>query len=397
MRFPSRARRRRSDRSRGQSLVELALVLPVILLLLLVAIDFGRVYLGWINLNQMARIAANFASTNPDADFASPSGTYQTLVLRDARAINCDLPPAGGTNTAPTPTFTSGTDLGDPVTVAISCQFGIITPIISGIVGGRVDVSASSTFSIRTGAVDGIPTGGGGTSNIPIAEFSGSPTTITVGQAVTFTDLSSNAPITWSWNFGDGNGSNQQNPTHTYSTAGTYPVSLTVSNPAGSDTETKSAYILVNAAPTGLAADFTASPVSGPPGTTVTFTDTTTGGTPTTWAWDFGNGQTATTQGPHTITYNQSGSYDVTLTVGDGTSSHTRTYTSLINIAVALCDVPNVSDNENKDAAIGILTDAGFTNIVANGPSGNWKVKTQSPAGGFEDYPCDDVVTISSK
>src|SRR3990170_1992140 len=60
MQRPSLSRRRRR-RTRGQSVVELALLLPVILLLLLGAIDFGRVYLGWINLNQMARLAANFA------------------------------------------------------------------------------------------------------------------------------------------------------------------------------------------------------------------------------------------------------------------------------------------------------------------------------------------------
>ena len=47
------ARRRRT---RGQSLVEFALVLPVLLFLTLIALDFGRVYLGYINLQNMPHI-----------------------------------------------------------------------------------------------------------------------------------------------------------------------------------------------------------------------------------------------------------------------------------------------------------------------------------------------------
>lgn len=49
------------------------------------------------------------------------------------------------------------------------------------------------------------------------------------GTAVTFTDQSTGSPSAWSWDFGDGNSSTDQNPTHSYSTAGTYTVTLTVS------------------------------------------------------------------------------------------------------------------------------------------------------------------------
>ncbi len=57
----------RHRRRRGQSLVEFAIVLPILLFLTLVALDFGRVYLGWINLQSMSRIAANLAANNPTA------------------------------------------------------------------------------------------------------------------------------------------------------------------------------------------------------------------------------------------------------------------------------------------------------------------------------------------
>jgi PKD repeat protein len=80
----------------------------------------------------------------------------------------------------------------------------------------------------------------------PVADFIASQTTITAGGTVDFSDQSTNSPTSWSWNFGDGGTSTSQNPSHTYSTAGTYTVTLTATNSAGSDGETKSGYITVN-------------------------------------------------------------------------------------------------------------------------------------------------------
>jgi PKD repeat protein len=71
------------------------------------------------------------------------------------------------------------------------------------------------------------------------AAFTASPTSGRVPLAVTFTDQSSGDINAWAWDFGDGATSTEQNPTHTYRRPGTYTVSLTVSGPGGSDTETK--------------------------------------------------------------------------------------------------------------------------------------------------------------
>ncbi|MBN2214032.1 MAG: PKD domain-containing protein, partial [Bacteroidales bacterium] len=76
--------------------------------------------------------------------------------------------------------------------------------------------------------------------NEPFAAFTASPTTISAGQTVNFTDQSANDPTTWSWDFGDGGTSTDQNPSYIYSTAGTYTVILTATNGFGSDSETKS-------------------------------------------------------------------------------------------------------------------------------------------------------------
>jgi PKD repeat protein len=82
--------------------------------------------------------------------------------------------------------------------------------------------------------------------NLPVANFTGTPTTGSAPLNVNFTDTSTGGPTTWAWNFGDGGTSNLQNPSHTYSTPGTYTVSLTVTNANGSDTETKTSYITVS-------------------------------------------------------------------------------------------------------------------------------------------------------
>jgi PKD repeat protein len=73
-----------------------------------------------------------------------------------------------------------------------------------------------------------------------------------VGGSVNFVDLSTNNPTSWSWSFPGGtpSGSTYQNPTVTYNTAGTFDVTLTATNSAGSDTETKIGYVSVAASPT---------------------------------------------------------------------------------------------------------------------------------------------------
>jgi len=79
----------------------------------------------------------------------------------------------------------------------------------------------------------------------PIADFSGAPTSGDKPLEVTFTDASTSIIETWSWDFGDGDTSSDQNPSHTYAVGGDFTVILTVTGPGGQDTETKVAYIHV--------------------------------------------------------------------------------------------------------------------------------------------------------
>jgi len=96
----------------------------------------------------------------------------------------------------------------------------------------------------------------------PIANFIGNPTTIETEQYVNFTDLSTNCLAAWDWTFEGGTPptSNEQNPTVYYMNAGTYNVSLTVSNGSQNFTETKNGYITVLPPSSGFTYDFEACP-----------------------------------------------------------------------------------------------------------------------------------------
>ena len=77
------------------------------------------------------------------------------------------------------------------------------------------------------------------------ADFTANNVNVCLGSSIIFSDASTGNPNSWVWNFGDGNSSTLQNPTHTYSNPGTYNVSLTISDGATTETETKTSLITV--------------------------------------------------------------------------------------------------------------------------------------------------------
>src|SRR5215217_2041237 len=142
----------RSRRSLGQSMAEFALTVPLALFMVLFGLDFGRVFLGWVSLNQATREAANFAAMNPTAwtvpyDLGVLS-EYSQLVQTETAELNCDLASVAA------PTFSGGTSIAAPATVTLTCSFHLITPILSNILGGSIGVSASSAFPIRAGTIE---------------------------------------------------------------------------------------------------------------------------------------------------------------------------------------------------------------------------------------------------
>lgn len=83
----------------------------------------------------------------------------------------------------------------------------------------------------------------------PVADFSAAPTSGSAPLTVNFTNTSTGSVSEWSWDFGDGNSSNAENPSHSYTSAGTYAVVLTVIGPGGTNTKTLTDYITVTEDP----------------------------------------------------------------------------------------------------------------------------------------------------
>ncbi len=155
----------------------------------------------------------------------------------------------------------------------------------------------------------------------PVAHFGADPIMGTRPLSVQFSDSSTGSIDTWSWDFGDGNTSTEQNPEHTYETVDTFTVSLTVTGPGGSDTETKVDYIAVyEPAPV---CHFGADTTFGTLPLEVQFSDSSTG-IITTWSWDFGDGNTSTEQNP-LYTYETVDTFTVSLTVTGPGGSDTET------------------------------------------------------------------------
>ena len=134
------------SRTRGQTVVEFALILPVLVLMLLIALDFGRVFLGWVSLNNAARVGANYAALNPN-DPWGPGSKYQSLMADNMDAINCNP------GSAAAPVFGASKDPGESVRVDLSCDFSVLTPVIGQVLGNIISVSSSSTFPITYGCI----------------------------------------------------------------------------------------------------------------------------------------------------------------------------------------------------------------------------------------------------
>ncbi len=137
---------------------------------------------------------------------------------------------------------------------------------------------------------------------------------------VQFSDYSQGTITGWNWSFGDGSGSTEQYPVHTYRINGTYNVTLTVHGPQGIDTFTYPECITVGPRPplARIGADPQRADYAP---LTVTFIDTSLGDI-TSWLWNFGDGSTSTEQNP-VHTFRKQGNFSVSLTVAGpaGTST----------------------------------------------------------------------------
>lgn len=203
--------------------------------------------------------------------------------------------------------------------------------------------------------------------NFPTVDFTGNPLFgCNPPTQVNFLNNSTGSgALNYTWKFGDGQTSSATNPSHTYTSAGQYPVTLIVSDQVGcTDSLVRPAYVNVV---DSVIVDFLSSTVNACQGETVSFFDNSTA-TPISWEWDFGDGNTSTLQNPTHI-YNTPGTYTVTLTADyQGSCSGTEVKTGFITVA----EIPTVSFTADETQGCGLPFSINFTNTSSGATSYLW-------------------------
>ncbi len=255
-----------SHRSRGQALVELALVTPILLLLLLGAIDLGRLFYARITVANAAREAAMVAASTPTSYTAgaacSASNRVMCAATRESSGSFVTVAPADVVLAcAPSCAKTNG----NRVTVTVTGHFEVLTPIIWVFTGGpnvTFNQSATADIIVLPAAASGptpaptvaptvAPTG----SIAPTPSPTVAPTPVcSASVSFTYTQQNRNRPVVftststptsgacaityWRWEFGNGQwaAGNLPSTSHDYGSANqgkTFNVTLTVTTPGG--------------------------------------------------------------------------------------------------------------------------------------------------------------------
>jgi PKD repeat protein len=282
----------------------------------------------------------NLVVTNPDGQSASAANTF--TVENPAPSISKITPNKGPNDSSVFISALNGTGFlpGATVRLTKTGQAAIIATDVS--VQSPTQISCTLNLAGKaTGKWNVVVRNTDGKGDLaqnaftvtlppPAPDFTATPVFGTAPLTVQFSDLSTNAPYLWSWNFGDGfssAGLDQEKPVHTYNEPGVYSVSLRVRNEGGEVEVTKNNYITVVLTPV---ASFTAEPKSGPAPLLVKFTDTS-DGDPTRYYWRFGDRGSSTEKNPYYL-YQTPGIYTVSLTVYNAAGSDTETITDLIEV-----------------------------------------------------------------
>lgn len=255
--------------SRGQALVELALIVPIMAVLFLATIDLGRVFYSQITITNAAREAAMKASEDPTSYTSGTCDATTSKVvcaaMNEARNSFVTVAAADVSMTC-LPACTKS--YGNRATVTVLGHFNLLTPLMSAFTGGS-NITLRSTASADVVVV---PVVAAATTPTPVA----TPTPTPVGTpaptpaatptpvpcappyaAFTYSQQNKNKPVVftststptsgtcqilyWRWDFGDGvlSTGNPTTISHTYATqGGTYTVALTVTVTGGVTTTT---------------------------------------------------------------------------------------------------------------------------------------------------------------
>jgi PKD repeat protein len=219
--------------------------------------------------------------------------------------------------------------------------------------------SSAGTFNVNLTATNSAGSNQSATQSIvvgdaPVASFTKNVTSGTIPFYVAFTSTSTGTGSkTYYWVFADGSTSTTANPTHQFTTVGSYAVNLTVTTPYGTS-QSATQTITSNQIPAPTAS-FTKDKTGGATPLTVQFTDTSTGA-PASWYWVFGDGTTSTSASPsHQFT---TGTYNVNLTATNAGGSST-TATQEITVGVVPTSSFTIADDTGATPFTAVFTFTG--------------------------------------
>jgi hypothetical protein len=313
---------KRSARSRGQSLAEFALILPVLLLLLLTAIDLGRLMYSQITITNAAKEGALVASQGGTFQSGQPCNAANSVrcgVLTEAEGgfvevdgTRVELSPAVCDKNAQYP------PTGSPPNVAVSVEapFDVITPIIGDIIGANLVLKSTAEAQCLVVPAVTYPSLPAPTASFTANPMSG-PAPLPVDVDASASSATGGATITsYSWSFGaSGVLASTTLP------AGTHTITLTVTDSRGqTDTDSKTITVGPGGGPVCPTVAFTATDSSNPANPhrmrlngTVTPSS---GG----WSWEWTGAINFPSSGPHSVT--------LTATKGTCTVATTQTVTA---------------------------------------------------------------------
>jgi len=218
--------------------------------------------------------------------------------------------------------------------------------------------------------------------------FTPSTTSVCVGVSVSFTNNSTGA-TSYNWNFGDNTTSTATNPSHSYSTAGTYTVRLIAKNGTCADTSYQT--ITVNPKPV---VNFTGSPLTAcMPPLDVTFTNTTTGAT--SYAWSYGDASTSTNSNPtHIHTYTSYGSFTVKLVATSAAGcKDSLTRTNYVNITQATATLTRTPSTGCTPLAVAFTATLNNPNVIS---TFSWDYGDGSPLNTTTQNPTHTYTTAGT-
>lgn len=202
----------------------------------------------------------------------------------------------------------------------------------------------------------------------PVVQSVSGPDTLETNESGTFEasiNQEADAPVTYTWTFGDGSTGSGLLTNHSYGSTGLYAIRFEASNEGGSDADTISVRVVPEPQPASITSvNATPNPVD--EGESVRFSSNVQGDSPVSYSWSFGDGSSAMSQSP-SHTYDEPGEYTARLRASNEVGEDTRTVTVRVNRALPeVCTTISEMNSAFFDRNSSTLTEEAQSSLQEN-------------------------------